>query len=425
MTPFDSIVETLFRAIRLFGLVIAPMVFPPEPPKIHGPTIVAAIAVVALGAVVVGALRLRSRLGTRVGDLAVALLIVSVIASVVCGAYFRGAHAPLGRGLPFVAVPFWAGLSLVVYAVMAKRSPDKPWTKNMLPALGLLAIVVVMFGVSFRSFQSRERMWWATITREGDVERGLDELVGTALRAHDYKAALVVLDRCIADLPDNCVCITKRAEIRTLAQDTAGALVDAQSAAARCSHDPGASAVLSTTLLASGDATQAESVARRALAGSDDARLHHALALALDRLGRGPEAIASSRRAVELGAGRDAELMLGALLIRENDLEGATKVLSALVARLPNDAEALYDLALIADKRGDYNRAREGYLAALRADPKLANARYNLAMLTARNGVFDEARHHARKFNEITPNDPRYADLLRRIDATAAAMKKP
>jgi len=89
------------------------------------------------------------------------------------------------------------------------------------------------------------------------------------------------------------------------------------------------------------------------------------------------------------------------------------KALAPIVAADPTDAEALYDLALIADKRGDYNGARSGYLAALRYDSTLADARYNLVMLTQKRGVFEEAKHHAKKFAEAYPNDPRGADLAR------------
>ena len=424
VTPIDPIVETLFRAVRLFGLAVAPFAFAPEPPSNHGPTIIAPIAVMALGAIVVAAVRLRARLGTRPADAAAVLLVASVISALVCGAYFRGPNAPLGRGLLFVAAPLWTGLALVAYAVTRRRTSDKPASKSIAAALVVFAVGAASIGASFGAFRSADRMWWATLLRGGDTSRALDELLGKALRSRDFGAALGVLDRCVAEQPGSCLCLARRAELRTKTNDVASALVDAQSAASRCPKDPEVTAALVSALVANGDAAQGELAARRALASSDAAILHHALAMALDRQGRTTDALASARRAIELGAGRDAELLLGALLIRENDLEAAAKVLGALVSRSPSDADALYNLALIADKRDEYNRAREGYLAALRADPKLANARYNLALLTSRHGVVDEARHHARKFAELSPGDPRVADLMRRIEVTAAA-KKP
>lgn len=405
-------------------MALAPVVAAPEPGPATNAVVVALVAILALFAVVACAIRMRNRLATRPGDVAALLIVISVIASLVGGFLFRGANAPLGRGLFFVAIPLWAGLATSVYAALAKRAPDKPQSQHVLPALAIVTVAAIMLGASIQTFRSRERSWWATIKRDGDIERAVLELTGEAQKERNFEAVLGVLDQCVASLPSDCICLIKRSETRIVANDTVGALVDAQSAVARCSSEPAAQAALAMALCASGDAPQAEAVARKALATSDARELHYALAVALDRLGRTQEALASARRAVELLAGRDAELFLGALLIRENDLDGAAKVLSALVAKAPNDADALYDLALIADKRSDYNKAREGYLAALRANPKLANARYNLALLTARYGVFEEARYHAKKFSEALPGDPRYMDLVRKIEVSAAAAKK-
>lgn len=64
-------------------------------------------------------------------------------------------------------------------------------------------------------------------------------------------------------------------------------------------------------------------------------------------------------------------------------------------------------VALHHDEKGDYNRARAGYLAALRADPRHADARHDLALLCWRQGVEEEARHHAETFRRAFPDDPR------------------
>ena len=73
----------------------------------------------------------------------------------------------------------------------------------------------------------------------------------------------------------------------------------------------------------------------------------------------------------------------------------------------------------MADRKNDFNKAREGYLAALRADPRMGDARYNLALLTLRHGAVDEARHHAGKLAEIAPADPRNAGLARILAGAA------
>jgi len=66
----------------------------------------------------------------------------------------------------------------------------------------------------------------------------------------------------------------------------------------------------------------------------------------------------------------------------------------------------------VADRRNNYNAARQGYLATLRVDPCYASARYNLAHLTWKAGINEEAIHHARKFAETAaPGDPMLQQL--------------
>jgi tetratricopeptide (TPR) repeat protein len=164
-----------------------------------------------------------------------------------------------------------------------------------------------------------------------------------------------------------------------------------------------------------GDAEAGEQEARAALEKADTGQLHYALAAALSRLGRRAEALEEAKRAVQLGAGRDASILLGQLAITAVQLDVAAAALKPVVAADPDDADALYDLALIAHMRNDYNGARQGYLAALRANPRLANARYNLVDLTLSRGAVDEARHHLQRFVEAFPGDPRAAVLAQRV----------
>jgi tetratricopeptide (TPR) repeat protein len=257
-------------------------------------------------------------------------------------------------------------------------------------------------------------MWLVTLFRDGNSARALDELTRTN---HDVSYALNLVDRCVATNPTHCTCLAKRSDLRQRSHDVDAALADARLASTTCPQDASAQVALIVALVAKGEATQAEEIARAALTQNSDAKLHYGLAVALQGQGRLQDAATSARRAVELGAGRDAELLVAALAILSGDLDAAKTTLAALVAASPNDAEARYDLALVADKKNDYNGAREGYLAALKLDPNLANARYNLSLLTLRRGVIDEARHHAKKFAEAAPGDPRIPELMRRIDA--------
>nr|WP_240807631.1 tetratricopeptide repeat protein [Polyangium spumosum] len=244
-------------------------------------------------------------------------------------------------------------------------------------------------------------------------------------RARDHAAALAVVDRCLTRKPSSCACASRRPFILLHLRDTSRALEGAENAADRCPADPRAQAARAAALAANGEGKRAEEVARAALVDGADPLVAYTLALALDQQGRTAEAIASARRAVEGGAGRDAAVLLGALLIREDALDEAEKVLAPITREASNDAEALFDLGIVADKKNDYNRARERYLAALRADPSLVAARRNLALLTSRFGALEEARHHARKLVEATPGDTRSVELLRRIELAALSRSAP
>jgi tetratricopeptide (TPR) repeat protein len=203
-----------------------------------------------------------------------------------------------------------------------------------------------------------------------------------------------------------------------------------------CPNDPTARTSLVAAMSNHGDAIEAEVEAKAALATRDDPRYHYALALAYDRQSKRNEALDEARKAVDGGAGRDAGLLLGALAINAGiaaagagDAAGAAKfydtadkALTPLAAADPNDAEVVYDLALIADKKNEYNKARQGYLAALRANPKMADARYNLAYLTLNNNVLEEGKHHAAKFAELAPGDRRNL-VLNQLIAAAAQRK--
>lgn len=408
------IVHVLERAGRLFGLALAPVFLPPEPAASPHPNFAALLVLVAFALLIAAALRMRARIASREASLAAALVILAVAASVVCAAYFRDARAPLGRGVLFVALPLWTGLAAAVWATLHKRLAEQPASRRALAAVATFGVGLAQLAASAPWITSVERMWWVTLTRDGNSPRALDELVRTN---HDVSALRAIVDRCLTTNPKQCACLSKRSDLQRRSRNVDAALADARLAVTTCPADVTAQVAHVVALVAKGEAPQAEQVARTALAQSTDPKLDYALAVALEGQGRLPDAIAAARRAVERGAGRDAELLVAALAIISNDLDAATTTLNALVAASPNDAEARYNLALVADKKNEYNRAREGYLATLKADPTLVNARYNLALLTLRRGVIEEARHHARKFAEAAPGDPRIPELMRRVDA--------
>ena len=149
-------------------------------------------------------------------------------------------------------------------------------------------------------------------------------------------------------------------------------------------------------------------------ANAAEAERHYLSALELEAAGRLVEARAEVELALAGGAGRDAQLLAAKLAILRDDLDVAAKLLEPLAVD-GRDALVLYNLGLIAQRRGTYNPARSRYLAALKADPSYAPARYNLALLTWDAGIKEEAQHHALKFIELSPGDPRGAELRTRV----------
>ena len=63
----------------------------------------------------------------------------------------------------------------------------------------------------------------------------------------------------------------------------------------------------------------------------------------------------------------------------------------------------------------------QGYLAALKTDPKQADARYNLAVLCFDRGIHEEARHHAARFRSSFADDPRGPALEHMVGGLGAA----
>jgi tetratricopeptide (TPR) repeat protein len=152
-----------------------------------------------------------------------------------------------------------------------------------------------------------------------------------------------------------------------------------------------------------------------------------------------PEAIAALERSLELeaqgqlyaaaeaasdaiaaGGRRPAKLQAAKIAILTERYDEAEPLLDELIEADANDADAHYNLGLIAHHRNAYNKARTSYLAALRANPDYADARFNLAVLTWNRKVVDEARHHVERFAEAWPNDPRTVQLLALINPSPA-----
>ena len=90
----------------------------------------------------------------------------------------------------------------------------------------------------------------------------------------------------------------------------------------------------------------------------------------------------------------------------------------------PTDLGSVFGAAMASQSANHYHGAREGFLKALRLEPKHAEARYRLAQMTLAIGAKAEAGNHLRKLRQIvTPEDPRVRDIEQRLAARATSDK--
>jgi len=413
-----TLAEHLVRTALLLALTIAPTALSPEPPPSGNPAFFGLLSAMGLAALVYGAVAFARHVDTTRARVAAALVGIAVVLALIVERIYSGDGAPLARGVPAMAIPVWGALAALA-STAGEQWLGSNWKhRTMAPIVVALGAGALQIGGASKLLGAPDKMWWSALKRDADHPRALAALVAAARPGHKNDDVRGIAARCITMHPNHCPCLELHASSLIAAKNGDKALAAARTAAERCPKG-NARAILAEALVMTGDAMAAELEARRALAdGAPEARLRYALGLALDRQGRYPDAAEEARRAIELGAGRDAQLFAGALAIAMNDLDAAERSLRPLVAADPGDAQARYDLALVADKRGDYNGAREGYIAALEADPSLADARYNLAVLTFRHGVVDEARHHVKKLAETSPKDPRLPELAKLTGAT-------
>lgn len=127
-----------------------------------------------------------------------------------------------------------------------------------------------------------------------------------------------------------------------------------------------------------------------------------------------PEAMSFAERAVEARRGPSASLLQGLIAYDAGKLDVAAQAFRAAIAQERDNVQALYNLALVEQRKGDYLRAREGYLAVLRVEPDHTDARFNLGILAHSIGARAEAAHHLAKLR-ATAKDPA---KVARLEAT-------
>ncbi len=102
-----------------------------------------------------------------------------------------------------------------------------------------------------------------------------------------------------------------------------------------------------------------------------------------------------------------AHLNLGAILMSQLDMQGATTMLKEAVRLDPTRPEAHDMLGAAMQSLGFFQEGMEQFRLALSADPDYLNARYDYANALARTGKLDEAVENFRRVVAAFPNSPR------------------
>ncbi len=400
-------IELLSRVAWLFALVIAPRVPSPEPQG--GSVAEALIGALLLVAGPLAGYGLWRRFETLESKVALWLWIAASVAVGFEAQRTLSASLPLLRGYYVAAPAVWCALAACA-ATLAGQYAGVAWkNKRTGAAVATLAISIFVFRDAAPYIASPEQQWTRAVIEHPDHERALLALGGATPPA--------ALAACVSKHPNHCLCRLLRAERaldsahpKEAAEDLDAAHCQGQAVEVRFL------AARAESLALGSQFEQAEALARSVIEQQpDNRRALFAMALGASAAGATDRALSLVEHAIKAGAGRSAELLEAALLLGRSDLAAAKVALDRFALKYPDDPDAAYNLALWADKSGQYNQAREGYLRTLRLAPSYANARYNLALLTLRFGIADEARHHAAKFAEAFPEDPRVPGLLSRV----------
>jgi tetratricopeptide (TPR) repeat protein len=257
----------------------------------------------------------------------------------------------------------------------------------------------------------REALWRGALAIDPGSAPAALAVAASDNTRNERAAALDVLTACVHLHPDSCACAEGAAgqAIDGGRYPDARRLLDGSDSCARTARRIAlnAEALIGTSALDDG-----EREAERAIEhDSGDPHAVYARAWATSLRGRPLDARADAERAVALGRGIPAELLLGTILFGAGDLPAAKAQFERVLAEDPTSPQATYDCALVADRQLRYHDAREGYLRALQLDPKNADARYNLVILTHANGATLEAKHHLDVFEASYPGDPRIPQL--------------
>lgn len=161
-------------------------------------------------------------------------------------------------------------------------------------------------------------------------------------------------------------------------------------------------------------AESVERIEKAAAAKPDSAQLTHLEGMVLVLTGRGAEAEAAFRRAIELDPNDLTPYQsLAQYLAYTGRREEVLATYEKAVETRPDSAGLLLVLGSLYEAYGDLDKARETYERAVKADPDLAPAKNNLAYILAESGQnLDRALDLAQEAKAKLPENGHAADTL-------------
>ncbi|MDP6572729.1 MAG: tetratricopeptide repeat protein [Rhodospirillales bacterium] len=172
--------------------------------------------------------------------------------------------------------------------------------------------------------------------------------------------------------------------------------------------------ILGLADLQAGRTEKAVDLIGQAIAADDsDPSCHSNLAVALNRLGRGEEAEAASRRAVELRADyADGHVNLGLSLENQGRLEDAEAAFRRAIEAAPGHVNAHNNLGNVLRRRGELDAAIGAYHKAVALQPRFAMAQSNLGAALREAGRLKEAMAHCTQAVRLDPRNPEAQNSL-------------
>jgi tetratricopeptide (TPR) repeat protein len=408
--------DAAWRVLLLLAEGLAPWGVPVE--AIGARTLVVASFRLALAAAIYGVATWGVRCATGRYPGVAALGALTLLAAPLISAVCSGDRGPLARGVWFLSPLIWATLAAIVAGPIADAARVVS-ERRVRFVLGAVVIALGVGGVvAGRSrLASRESLWRSAFAIDPGNAAAAVAVADIDDATNHRAAALDALLACTHFHPDSCPCAERAASeaIDDGRYRDARRLLDGSDACGRTARRIALNgeALIGTSALDDGE----REVERAIEHDPNDAHAVYARAWAASLRGRPADARADAERAVALGRGIPAELLLGTILYASGDLPGADAQFQQVLARDPNSVQATYDRALVADRLSRYHDAREGYLHTLQLDPANADARYNLVLLTHGHGATLEAKHHYEVFVTSYPGDHR-SEQLRQVLAT-------